>query len=73
MRFGAFSRALRPGKKVCEVKTHVDDATRARLDQACNEAGCSRGELLRSLIEMRLYGRIVQLDRLQAAVHGTAG
>jgi hypothetical protein len=71
--FGVFSRALRPGKKVHEVKTHLDDATRLRLDQACNEAGCSRGELLRSLIEVRLYGRIVQADRLQAAVHGTAG
>ena len=73
MRFGMFSRASRPGKKVCEVKTTVDDQTRAKLDQACHEAGCSRGELVRSLIEFRLYGRIVQADRLQDAALGRAG
>ncbi|MCA3109857.1 MAG: hypothetical protein ING91_19360 [Rhodocyclaceae bacterium] len=55
------------------MKTHVDDGTRDRLDQECRQVGCSRGELIRSLIEVRLYGRIVQADRLAAAAHGTAG
>lgn len=70
--FGLFSRA-RPGKKVHEVKTHVDDTTRQDLDRKCQEVGCSRGELIRSLIEVRLYGRIVHVDRLEAAALGRAG